>query len=104
MLITASVTQEDIDKDLHSCRLCPVSQALRRVLLPAYQAWTTGETVKIFPIDDTWRTPLWVGTAPREVMTFVYDYDSKKTVKPFSFEMEVPDQYLKKESSDAGTS
>jgi hypothetical protein len=78
------VTQEDIDNGVRQdCRCCPVALALKRVAR-IQRVFLGG--VSLSPTKIIWFPP--------EVKRFIERFDWRNTVQPFSFELDIPDEYL----------
>lgn len=83
------VTQEDIYKGTHYPNDCPVTRAVERVC-PGTEVYTY--KTSIIMIDE-------IGvehalTAPVEVGVFVEYFDNSRTVKPFEFDLNIPDSVV----------
>lgn len=66
---------------------CPIARALREKSEFIYGV--TQEGVDFVEME-SYRIPL-----PDEAVSFIQAYDNKEAVKPFSFYLEIPSQYLK---------
>ena len=95
MITTVHVTQEDIDqgKPREACG-CPIVHAVRRVCKATYIAATHGEVVltdhnSYIEDEDTRFVPL-----PEDATLFMAKFDNRMEVQPFSFQIDIPDQYL----------
>jgi hypothetical protein len=96
MKITVQVTQEDIaDGERYACCECPVALALKRAtgrewfvtgvflnLLKPGQSFTDSGVAAVELTLDT----------PQEVKTFIHAFDENDPVKPFTFEIETPEE------------
>lgn len=91
MSLKVEVTQKDIDIGLRGdCSQCPVALAVSRALIAAGLEYGVGVdelNIKLF------RHGMLVHTirTPKEVAEFIEDFDSRYSVEPFLFEIEVPE-------------
>ena len=94
-MITVDVTQEYIDK---GCRggagSCPVARAINAILKDSCSAYVSDNQFvlhdKVKSIASQEERPL-----PSIVTEFIKDFDNDYIVKPFQFELDIPEQYLK---------
>jgi hypothetical protein len=95
MIKTISVTQQDIDagEPCHSGN-CPVARAIIGVIDTHYDVmvgldliWFSykNHTAKVCPLMET----------PTKVAKFIENFDGNNTVKPFTFELDIPDHILR---------
>lgn len=78
---TIEVTQEDIHKDKRvECYLCPVALAMKRTF---GRKWGISQT--FFASGDI------VVDCPIEAKGFIFAFDCEQKVKPFTFELEIPE-------------
>lgn len=91
------VTLEDIDNGFREdCQYCPVARALRRVLLPEFVGEAQQSRISIYNANrQHWEEELWSCATPMVANQFINDFDKKREVKPFEFELDIPDEYLK---------
>jgi hypothetical protein len=89
MLLKVSVTRSHIYSGVSKCKDCPIALALNEIL--------PGQEIRVGPtgylrIND--RSELIA--LPIQAQLFVFDYDryGKRVVKPFVFELEIPDDYI----------
>lgn len=76
------VTQEDIEKGkLGECSACPIALAMRRATGKPFEVGTD-----IYWLGFDLRSERML---PPEAALFVSDFDDKKPVQPFSFEIEL---------------
>ena len=104
MLVTITTTTEDIQSGNFGTKTCPVATAFNRVVKPEYLATVGFRTVIIwtnpgegeYPVERRWR-----GNLPDWLEKRINEYgDYKKGESPVmpevaTFQMEVPDEYLK---------
>lgn len=92
--IRINVTQEDIFNGARcSSSKCPVAQALHKIIKPEFHF-----SIGISDFTLIRRHPskiLAEGVISDEVKTFIRDFDSYNQVKPFSFDLTIPEKYLK---------
>lgn len=89
MLVTVNVTQECIDDgERHACTQCPIALALQPLVDGLLGVERTTFTIR----KDTHSA---TGALPHEARLFVAAFDNQLEVAPFSFELDIPDQYLK---------
>jgi hypothetical protein len=85
--ITVSVTEEDINKGIigSSCS-CPVALAIKKStnFHPSVDHYTAA---LLNPEDDG----LTLCDLPHSVRCFIFAFDDHKPVRPFTFELEIPD-------------
>jgi hypothetical protein len=88
------VTQEHIDRGIWlSCTKCPVALALKEVLKPGAVLQVDGSSIILDHM-------IWID-APPLVRKWIRVYDSlrkkaeRKTIKPISFTIDIPDTYAK---------
>lgn len=81
-IITVRVTQDDIDRGVRgSTTDCPVARALCRAVPNAFiRVWKDVAFVRIHRVE-----------IPPKVRRFIHDFDDYRAVKPFSFEIDIPD-------------
>jgi hypothetical protein len=85
MRITIDVTADDIANGVRGrCSTCPVALAVRRV--PGLEKWEVGGMSAFYGASSF---PL-----PCAASRFIMDFDGGRPVEPFSFEVDVPDEYL----------
>ena len=93
--ITIQVSQEDIDEGKpRNCSICPVALAVNRHLKPCYVSEVDPYDITIYECNER-------GTAmtckfiprPREVNRFINEFDTLKTGKPFSFQIDTDKLY-----------
>lgn len=77
------VTREHIDKGGHSCNNCPVALAVKEEI----DKITPGCHVSVLVYAINIGGGRYI--SPGEVVRFVLDYDARKLVAPFEFELEV---------------
>jgi hypothetical protein len=85
--VRIDVTQSDIDGGMHSSAGCPCARAGRR--LPGLQGIRFGAYAWAF---DMSFLPSW--QLPSLVRDWIHDYDAGRPVKPFSFDLDIPDDLL----------
>jgi len=80
------VTRDDIRRGHpeDDCR-CPVSLAIRRAV---GLDTSVGDGVIVVDYATPWQIEIW---SPEEVIQFVEDFDAGRKVKPFAFELDLPD-------------
>jgi len=77
------VTAEDIAKGIPKvCAACPVALAIKRV---------TGRGASVMQLYIGFHDGSGWIDSPREVLPFVRAFDNEQPVKPFSFELDVPE-------------
>lgn len=88
MKITIDVTQDDINKGIkENCRFCPVALAVQRTFNdPEMDVFSP--CIKNCEEDRV--------ASPSSVCDFIDRYDNGESVQPFSFEIDVPETWVKK--------
>ena len=91
------VTQLDISKG-SLCRStdCPVALAVNRVLTPEYYSIVTMWSITIVPRTDMALKAGWKAICPGIAQSFVREFDKQNEVVPFNFELNIPEEYLRK--------
>ena len=109
-LTKIKVTQKDIDSGRSGCKVCPIALALHRKLdpiivvtpsrIPNVSAYSIA--FKYYDKIDEERKYIYIDL-PKVAVNFIRDFDrnGKSAVKPFEFEIEVPENQLKKAASVA---
>ena len=93
--LTINVTKNDIKEgDVRKCRSCPVARAITRRLRKPYFA--SASVFKILIVDDDAPSSRSLSNVPRSVGAFITDFDRRRKVDPFSFEIEIPTEYLRR--------
>lgn len=93
MPTTINVTRKDIADGVRSdCQKCPISKAINRVLNSGFKA-----EVFLFETEfyDANENKIDAVLNPDPAREFIVRFDNKDKLKPFSFEMEIPSEYLK---------
>ncbi len=92
MKLKVNVTQEHIDKGVPEMACsCPVAKAVAELLNDGF-ASTDGVSLTV---EDSQRhTQAFANTLPDEVLCFVSDFDHGKPVKPFSFDIQIDEDWL----------
>lgn len=92
------VTEEHIAKGVKAnCRKCPLALAIKSYLRPGFDievsfGWVVvRETNETHVYKSVWESK----DLPAVTSQFMHEFDSKRKVHPFSFELDVPQQYLK---------
>ncbi len=85
MATMIEVTQGDIDNGLRDCTNCPVALAVNRAMCQSVKVTPTRIE---FISGGRWATSL-------GVYLFINHFDAGLPVKPFKFEIDVPDLYLR---------
>lgn len=89
------VTQDDIDEGIPSNRnKCPVSLAVNRVILKSYHTGSGPCDILIFSQKDNLLDIQASFKTPPRVADFIHRFDGRYCVKPFEFEIPIPEQYL----------
>ena len=88
------VTQKHIDCG-KPCRAdeCPVALSLQEIF-PEYNVWVWCHAIKIWPRNIKYpedKDVLAEIPIPKWVVDIIVIYDIKETMKPFSFELDIPD-------------
>lgn len=94
MLVTIEVTQEMLTTGTRaSCASCPVALGVTAVLAPQFKAKVSNYFISILEGESVlhrqWRS--------NDLAKKMLDIDSGFVLRPFSFLLEIPDQYLRKE-------
>jgi hypothetical protein len=98
MRVRVHLTQNDIDTGIRrNCRRCPAALAIRRKLKPGIMAMVTDDFawLKLRGIDLDPTIPI-----PSRVANFIHAFDdlkrgqSRSKLKPFSFVVNIPKEYL----------
>lgn len=88
--IKVTVTKEHIRKGKRSsCTKCPVHLALEPYFGEDFTVFTDGIE---FPAPNNWYCTKWLPTPiplPPDARSFIYDFDEKQPVKPFTFYLPV---------------
>jgi hypothetical protein len=90
MRVKIEVTQDDIEKGKRNqCNLCPVARAVKRVA----HIWGVGSpgvypTERMAPLNS-------IADLPYKARTFVCRFDNALPVKPFTFTLNIPKEYLR---------
>ena len=86
MLRTIMVTRKDIDNGKkENCKFCPVALAISRVLPKGYEVNVHFNFYEIY--DECNRKVVSTFITNMDALNFIYNFDSNKEVKPFSFEL-----------------
>jgi hypothetical protein len=92
MITKIEVTQEDIDKGVRGTTcLCPVALAIRRSLkvpLACHMNKSIRITKPEYPPE------VYKARSPVSVLDFVHGFDNYLEVKPFTFELDIPEELL----------
>lgn len=79
-----TITQTDIDKGkIGDCHLCPVARAIRRAVRGRKRVTVGCTTVEI----GRWGHGLNKYWLPKKVTSFIFNFDDKCPVKPFTFNL-----------------
>lgn len=94
MNITINVTNDDIwDGERDDCENCPIAKAIGRVINPDFYFRVQHAYIVIS------RRPSKVCLAqilmPKIATNFIIDFDSRKGTSPFSFEIEISEEFLR---------
>lgn len=90
MIVTVNVTQTDINEGLvGSCESCPISLAASRVIDPAIDHWTGVNHLHVK------RAAHMSFVMPLEARLFRLRFDNRVSVRPFTFEMDLPEWAVK---------
>lgn len=95
MIIQIDVTQDHIDNGKrYECNACPVALAFQKHINDDYSFEINDEYIDVVTKFNGY-TQAEI-TVPCTVTAFVRDFDSIKPVKPFSFQIDIPDRFLRK--------
>lgn len=91
MKTTIEVKQHHIDiakakRSQRNATSCPIARAMREQKIHFY-----GVSQEGIEVNRNLENPL---PLPEQAITFIQDFDEGKKVKPFSFEVNIPEQYL----------
>lgn len=91
MLVKIQVTQEDINNGIKfKCESCPVALAIKRLLKPNVKV-LVGDIISFMTNDSSeWKDVV----TPERVWDFLVQFDNKRPVQPFSFELDIPEDIL----------
>lgn len=85
------VTEEHIKNGIkHSCRRCPVAQAIKLHIKENFNVHVIGVAVKLYLVNNVERY-----TLPDEIIEWIKQFDAGLSVKPVSFELEIDSKFLK---------
>jgi hypothetical protein len=94
MLMTINVTQTDITNGFaRRCSACPVALAINRVLRYGARALVSSSTFNLHRT--AFEDSQYVGCMPQEVGPFIKAFDRYAPVQPFSFQIDIPRQFLR---------
>ncbi len=92
--IKIEVTQDDIDNGLQgNCISCPIGRAINRLLNQNYFGRATYDLVKIHSKPSC--GVVYVYPMPIHGGNFITSFDKCYKVKPFSFDIDIPEIFLK---------
>lgn len=90
MRVKIEVTQDDIEKGRRrGSQTCPVARAIKRRLKAGIKAAVYGRAGFV----KGWLRHM--SDMPGKTQRFVADFDSKRPVKPFTFTLNIPKEYLR---------
>lgn len=90
MLVKIEVLQSDIDSGRpDDCGFCPVALAIKRAANVKTIHVSLATVVIYFTKSSLCRIKL-----PAEANEFIDKFDAEKEVEPFSFDLEIPDQFV----------
>lgn len=90
MKTTINVTREHIKEGERGvCNHCPVALAIESVCAPRTSVSVSNRAVVLIGAAATIRK-----TLPYEVQDFIKDFDTFEKVRPFSFDLDIPDELL----------
>lgn len=89
-----NVTQECIDKGKRcDCELCPIALAAVEAGIPSVGVGKSAMNVySNFSVMNVYGNPSYVVGLPNVAHNFIDAFDRGDTVKPFEFDIEVPDE------------
>jgi hypothetical protein len=91
--VTISVTQDDIDSgERMDPARCPVALAVTRILKDGYRAGVGLCTVGIL---DNRHDQVDISTLSQAVSDFISDFDAGVPVEPFTFTIEISEEYAR---------
>jgi hypothetical protein len=108
MNVTVQVTQSHIDHgERATCSSCPVALALKDVLTHGWMPYVGDYSIRIY---DLLRVDVCGGLSdchlelftPKEATDFIHKFDDRRAVDPFSFKLELPWYFIRKEVLDKG--
>jgi hypothetical protein len=95
MKVTVQVTRDDIRRGQpEKCQYCPIAHALRRVIKPECGFLVTEFWVAIYPTIHT-SGPSYDARLPLFAHLFVKSFDNCEQVEPITFDLDIPEEYLK---------
>lgn len=103
--VTVNVTQKHIDGGTpQSCRFCPIALAINEQLCEPYFIQVGQTKASIYKKLTLTEPPSFFGChtfdLPVEATRFIkfFDNDNDSLIQPFSFQLEIPTEYLENES------
>lgn len=90
------VTEDDISRAGYGCFSCPIAMALTQCLKVPFIGSVQSKKIEIIATGPAamgiivYKTPL-----PLEAQEFIKNYDVYQMGNPFSFEVDIPNEYLK---------
>jgi len=86
------ITQDDIDTgQKNHCNNCPVALAVQRISVKHILCHVMLD--RVYGMDSDTNT-VWIRLLPSHVQLFIANFDDGKYVKPFEFDLEIPEKYL----------
>ncbi len=99
MITKIDVTREDIDNGTkRACGLCPVALAAKRVVAPFMRVAAYSTALELVTTERPFR-PDTLHRLPATATSFIIDFDRGSPVEPFSFELDIPEEFLLKETA-----
>lgn len=95
MKVLIRVTQDDIKQGTKgSCTGCPIALAIGRILNPNYYVTVGRSSIMLYAVIRFFCE--WRMEPPKEVSDFIVAFDKRQVVEPFEFEVDIPEEYLKR--------
>ncbi len=104
MEVTVQVTQEHIQQGRRNkCKRCPIALAINELLMSGLISVVSDGTVAVIdiawvliPNEESWYETLAREDTPPSAAKFIHDFDRGFEVRPFSFQLRLPDIFVSK--------